>query len=300
MPDVTWINGEFFETDAARISASDAGFLHAVGLFETMLGAHDRVFRIERHLARLITSAQDLRLADSLRPAPLAEAVQLALDRSGYAQGNRRARIRLTITGGDLNLLRSDRQSPADPTVMVTVTPAFAYPERMFTEGVGMLIASAKANPFDPTAGHKTLNYWWRLSALQEAARAGMGEALIVQATNHIAGGAVSNIFAVRGSSLVTPMARGEEPGGAMSSPVLPGTTRASIMEFAEERGIRTERRLVTIADVLDADEVFLTNASWGVLPVVGIEARTISDGAPGPTTRALHDRWLTAVRDEA
>jgi branched-subunit amino acid aminotransferase/4-amino-4-deoxychorismate lyase len=299
MPDVTWINGEFFDPGTARISASDAGLLHAVGLFETMLGAHERVFRIDRHLARLIASARDLRLADALRPAPLAEAVHLALERSGYAQDNRRARIRLTITGGDLNMLRTERRGPTDPTVIIAVTPALAYPERMFTEGVGVLIASAKSNPFDPTAGHKTLNYWWRLSALQEAARAGMGESLILQATNHLAGGAVSNVFLVRNARLLTPLARGEEPAGALASPVLPGITRDAIMEFAAERSLIVERRMLTVADALDADEIFLTNASWGILPVINIEAKIIAAGTPGPITRALRDRWLTAVRDE-
>ena len=299
MPDVTWINGEFVEPGAARVSASDAGLLHGVGLFETMLGAHERVFRIDRHLARLITSAQDLRLADSLRAAPLAEAVDLALERSAYARDNRRARIRLTITGGDLNLLHSERRGPANPTVMISVTPAFAYPDRMFSEGISVLIAGAKSNPFDPTAGHKTLNYWWRLASLQQAARAGMGEAIILQATNHVGGGAVSNLFAVRAGRLITPIARGEEAPGAMPSPVLPGITRDAVLEFADELGIRSERRMMTIADVLDADEVFLTNASWGVLPVVGVEAKAIGDGKPGPTTRGLRDRWLTAIRDE-
>jgi len=302
MPDVTWINGEFLEpggAGAARVSASDAGLLHGVGLFETMLGAHGRVFRIERHLARLITSAHELRLVDSLRSAPLAEAVDLSLQKSAYALDNRRARIRLTITGGDLNLLQANRQGPSNPTVIITVTPAFAYPERMFTEGIGVLIASAKSNPFDPTAGHKTLNYWWRLGALQQAARAGMGETIILQVSNHVTGGAVSNIFVVRDNRLITPLARGEEPPGSIPSPVLPGITRGAMLEFAEELGIRADHRLVSIADVLYADEVFLTNASWGVLPVIAVEAKTISSGKPGDITRTLRDRWLTAIRDE-
>lgn len=299
MPHVTWINGVFVEPGEARVSASDAGLLHGVGLFETMLGAHGRVFHLEHHMNRVTRSAKTLRLADGLRASALAEAVEGALERSGYAEENRRARIRMTITGGDLNLLRGEAGKGGNPTIVITVTPAFAYPERMFTEGVGVLIASAKANPFDPTAGHKTLNYWWRLSALQEAARAGMGEALILQATNHIAGGAVSNLFAVRGGRIATPVARGEEAAGAIASPVMPGVTRGAVMHYAHDMGLEVERRMMTIADALDADEVFMTNASWGVLPVVGIEAKPIGAGTPGPVTRTIRERWLTAVRDE-
>jgi len=102
---------------------------------------------------------------------------------------------------------------------------------------------------------------------------------------------------------LVTPIARGEESlvggAGALPSPVLPGVTRAGLIEWAHAEGVEVERRMVTIDDVLGADELFLTNSSWGVLPVVGVEAETISDGAVGAVTKRAMGWWRDQLRSD-
>ena len=59
---------------------------------------------------------------------------------------------------------------------------------------------------------------------------------------------------------------------------------------------VGVERRMLTITDVLEADEVFLTNSSWGVLPATRVEGRTIGTGAPGPITRELVNAWQELV----
>jgi branched-subunit amino acid aminotransferase/4-amino-4-deoxychorismate lyase len=157
------------------------------------------------------------------------------------------------------------------------------------------VIADAKANPLDPTAGHKTLNYWWRLRELQTAAGRGAGEAIVLQVSNHVCGGCVSNLFAVKDGTLVTPIARGEEQEiggkGAIPSPVLPGITRALVLKEAKKMGLTVERRMMGIGDVLDADEVFLTNSSWGVLPVTAVEAEPVGSGEVGEVCRSLRER---------
>lgn len=290
MPPTVWINGTFLDPAQARISAFDAGLLHAVGLFETMIAAHGRVASLHDHLARLDRSARELGLTESLRTNALAEAVSLVVERSQLAAGEGRARVRLTITGGDLNMLGATGHGPTDPTVIVSVTPATRYPDQMFERGISALIAQSKANPLNEFEGHKTSNYWWRLRELQRASAAGAGEAIVLQVTNHVAGGTVSNLFALKDGTLHTPIAHGEEDRGAMHSPVLPGITRRIVTELADHMGIGAAKRMLTVAEVLDADEVFLTNSSWGVLPVVRIEAHDIAGGRVGELTRRLRD----------
>lgn len=300
MPETVWLNGEFVDRAAARVSAFDAGVQHGVGLFETMLATGGRVFRIERHLARLAGSARELGLSDSLKTAPLAELVERVVERSELAVGEQRARVRLTITGGDLNLLSvSGRGGAVDPTIMIVVSPATEYPEEMFERGVGVIVPSERAPRLEPGAGHKTVNYWWRLRALRRAAGAGMGECLILQDTNHLCGGAVSNVFVVKGGGLLTPTAR-SEAGEDVPVPVLPGVTRGAVIELASSSGIGCERLALGIGDALEAQEVFLTNSAWGVLPVTRIEAHTVGTGEPGPVTRRLRELWLRAVCEEA
>lgn len=290
-----FVNGMYVERDQARVSAADAGVLHAVGLFETMTarvtGDGVVVESLDEHLDRLQASASTLGLSTELKTGPLGEAVVETVRRSGHE----RSRVRLTITGGDLNLLRATGRGAHTPTVIIDAQPATRYPEAMFTKGVMAVIADAKANPLDPTAGHKTLNYWWRLRELQTAAGRGAGEAIVLQVSNHVCGGCVSNLFAVKDGTLVTPIARGEEQEvggkGAIPSPVLPGITRARVLKEAKKMGLTVERRMMGIGDVLDADEVFLTNSSWGVLPVTAVEAEPVGSGEVGEICRSLRER---------
>jgi branched-chain amino acid aminotransferase len=292
-----FVNGMYVERDQARVSAADAGVLHAVGLFETMTarvtGDGVVVESLDEHLDRLQASASTLGLSTELKTGPLGEAVVETVRRSGHE----RSRVRLTITGGDLNLLRATGRGAHTPTVIIDAQPATRYPEAMFTRGVMAVIADAKANPLDPTAGHKTLNYWWRLRELQIAAGRGAGEAIVLQVSNHVCGGCVSNLFAVKDGTLVTPIARGEEQEvggkGAIPSPVLPGITRTRVLKEAKKMGLTVERRMMGIGDVLDADEVFLTNSSWGVLPVTAVEAEPVGSGEVGEVSRSLRERLV-------
>lgn len=292
---LVFLNGTLVERDSARVSAFDAGLQHAVGLFETMLARNGRIFRGVAHMARLIDSASILQLSESLRGEALLAAAEHVLERNGMAS----ARVRLTVTGGDLNWLQAHgRSGRQDPTVLIVAQPPTQYPEAFFSEGVTIGVAQSRANVHDPFAGHKTLTYWPRIRELQIAAARGASEALWFTANDELVGGCVSNVLLVKADSLITPWARGEDR--TQPAAALPGITRAAILEFAEEAGLRIERRTLTIDDVLAADEMFLTNSSWGVLPVVGVESARIGDGRPGETTRMLRAKWIQETEASA
>lgn len=293
-----YLDGQFVHVSDARVSAFDAAVQHGVGLFETMQAFGGKVFRLQDHLDRLIESAKETGLTDRLRPAPLAEAVELALQHNKATE----ARVRLTVTGGDLSLLaaaRTGKKIEHHPTLLISVTEPTAYPPAMFTEGVLAVIADAKANPLDPLAGHKTINYWQRLRTLTHAAAAKAGEALWFTVTNHLCGGSVSNAFLVKDRQLFTPIARGEETAGALPSPVLPGITRKVVLEVAEALSVPVQKKMLTINDVLEADEVLLTNSGWGVMPVVTVEKKTIGTGKPGEITQQLRMELSRRIETE-
>jgi len=290
-----WLNGQFIDSTTAKISVFDAGFQHGVGLFETMLARNGRIFRAEAHMHRLAESAKGLLLSKRLRTAPLAEAAELTVQRNGMES----ARVRLTVTGGDLNLLQSAGRTQQDPTILIVAQPPTPYPDAFFEKGVTAVIADARSNPLSPMAGHKTLNYWPRIQALQQAAGRGAGEALWFTVCNHLASGSVSNVFLIKDGELLTPIARGEEEAGALPAPVLPGITRSVIIELADDLGLAVTKRTLDINDVLSADEVFLTNSSWGVLPVIGVEKENIAVGEVGEITTRLRESWLEVVEAE-
>lgn len=322
MSTVVFLNGQFLgdaasgPLDQARVSAFDAGFQHGVGLFETFLGGVDAgepwAAHLDEHLDRLAVSARELGLSDQLRTVALSQTVLETIRRSGLA----RARVRLTITAGDLSLLaRAQAQQgaqpsgttngasrQADPTVLIVAQPATVYPRPMLDRGVSVTIADTRVSPLDPMQAHKTLNYWWRLKELQVAAAKNAGEALVLSVSNHLVGGCVSSVLLVKDGDLLVPFARGEEDtddgalktktGVALPSPVLPGVTRAWVIDRAERLGLVARRKMLSVQDLLDAQEVMLTNSSWGVLPVVQIEGSQIGAGTPGPVTRDLVEAW--------
>lgn len=291
-----YLNGQFHPPAEARISVEDAGLQHAVGLFETFQAYHGRVFRLQQHLDRLAGSAVELGLARELNTAPLAEAVGQTIAHNGID----RARLRLTLTAGTLSMLSDETAQPQpQPTVLIVPGEPTAYDPAYFERGIRVVVYNQGANPFDPLAGHKTLAYWARLRSLRQAAGVGAGEAIWLNVTNHLASGAISNVFLAKDGVLHTPIARGEEVEGALPAPVLPGVTRAAVIELAEAGGMEVRRKMLSVEDLLGAEEVFLTNAGWGVLPVTGVEQATIAGGEVGPVARRLREALLTRIEEE-
>lgn len=292
---LVWINGKLTEQDNANISIFDAGFQHGIGLFETMTARNGKVFRPHAHMNRLAESAKLLILSDKLQIDPLVEAINNVVKQNNMQT----ARVRLTLTGGNLNHLQNKGKQQIDPTIIIVAQPPTEYPQSFFDNGVMITVADGRENPFDPMAGHKTLNYWPRIHALQMAAAKQAGESLWFSVSNHVASGSVSNVFIVKDNQLHTPIARSEEAKGAIASSVLPGITRSAIIDIAECMDIKVNKQMLDINDVLNADEVFLTNSSWSVLPVVNMEREEIADGKVGEVTIKLREALLEMIEKE-
>ena len=292
-----YLNGHMKPAHEATVSVEDAGLQHAVGLFETMRAYHGKVFRLNQHLARLRQSAMELGLSAEMNTEPLADAVNLTLSHNKLTE----ARLRLTITAGTLSMLKKDGEDTAVVRQTVAVVPSepTAFAPEYFEQGVRVAIHAQGANPFDITAGHKTLNYWARLRALRQAAALGCSESVWLNVTNHLASGCVSNLFLVKDGILLTPIARGEEKDEALPAPVLPGITRAAVIEAAQKNSIEVVRRMLSVNDLLNADEVFLTNSNWQVLPVTAVEKTDIADAKPGPMTGSLRQAVLGMIEAE-
>jgi len=293
----TYLNGIMLPAGQARLSAEDAAVQHAVGLFETMSVYHGQVFRLKSHLNRLIQSADVLGMNRNLDRQNLEYAVKKSISHNQPEQ----ARLRLTVSPGPLSLLCDDhgKAAVATPTVMVTAAEPIEYDPLYFEQGITVRVGPGAANPFDPVAGHKTLAYWARLRTLREAAVMGAGEVIWLNISNHLASGAISNIFLVKNGELLTPFARGDEVERALPAPVLPGITRQAILELAETKNIPVRRCMLSIHDLLQADEVFLTNSSWQVLPVGRVEKEPVGTGNVGAITNRLRTALLDLVAHE-
>ena len=151
----------------------------------------------------------------------------------------------------------------------------------------GFLFCPYRQIAADPLAGHKTTGFFSRLLALESARQAHAGEAIWLNHEGHLAEGCITNLFLVKSGTLLTP---------PLDTPVLPGITRAAVIQLASEDGLSVEQRPLAPRELLEADEVFLTNAIMEVMPVCRLADRDLGSGRPGPISTGL----LSAYRQLA
>ena len=286
-----WFNGSFVDDSEAHISPHDAGLLHGIGVFTTMRASKGVVQRLSAHLQRIRNSSEALSVPLIPSDEAITEAARELLTRNNLLD----ARLRLTVTRGVVT--NDPVHGPrAEPTTLLTAAAFEPYPQSLYENGMTVMVLNdQKLNPYDVQAGHKTLDYFSRMNALRNATQYGAQEALWFNVHNYLQSGSVSNAFIVKAGKLITPPTNDELKDESINavtaypkSNVLPGTTRAAVIELAKASGVEVIRASISITDLLDADEVFLTNCSMNVMPVTRIERKTVGDEKPGQLTRTL------------
>ncbi|MEI8194926.1 MAG: aminotransferase class IV [Phycisphaerae bacterium] len=321
------LNGLVVPYEEATIAVGDAGLLHGVGLFETMRVHHGKIFRLNDHVRRINASAKALDLPVLVTAEFVESILPDLLSSNNLDTGSGDARVRLTVTPGDPRptaatpVTAAGATEVAHPQVTFLLTAAEfrPYPKELFEKGMSAIISGYKANPLSPLAGHKTTCYFDRLIALRQAHAAGCGEAFWFT-TRHetLTEGCISNVFIVDQQGLLAtpPLLIAPEVLGipaaspnvngtpaASSAPnlplCLPGVARKLMTELAMQADILPHERLITIDDLLQAREVFITNSIMGVMPIVRIERHGVGDEKPGPITRQFMEAYAKRLEEE-
>lgn len=266
---LVFLNDAVIEAADAKVAADDGGFLYGQGLFETMRATGGEVFRLDDHFDRLFASCEKLGIKFSFDREYMREAVRRVL----VANELKEARVRLTVTGGAMSA------EDIRGTLLVTAVEFTPYPPEYYEKGMTVTLCDYRQNSLDPLCGHKTTNFFARLVALQEAIKKKSTESLWFTTDNKLAEGCVSNVFIVKDGTLFTPR---------LDTPVLPGIARKVVLEIAAKEGIAFQEKDLFINDLLEADEVFVSNSIMTVMPVATVEAKAIADGKPGEITRKV------------
>jgi branched-chain amino acid aminotransferase len=278
-----FLNDKLIDMEQAGVSVTDSGFLYGAGLFETLRSRNGVVFRLQDHLDRLLLSAAALSIGHSYDKPYLERAVREVLQANQLED----ARLRLTLTGGPLAESEDQRKA----TLLITATEFQPYPADYYQKGVLVVLCPFRQNPTDPTCGHKTTSYYPRLLALNLAHQRKAAEALWFTTDGRLAEGCVSNVFLVKESVLYTPAAQ---------TPVLPGIARKAVLQLARRQSLEVAEKDLTISDLLDAQEVFLTNVIMEVLPVIQVEKHQVGGGgAVGPVTQGLREGFRQMIEQE-
>lgn len=281
MPEKVFLNNKLVDMDKAGVSVTDSGLLYGAGLFETMRSCNGVVFSLRDHLDRLFFSARVLSI-QTYDKKYITDAIYKVLKANKLVD----ARLRLTMTNGPMSVSEEERK----PTLLITATKLQPYPKEYYEKGVLVVLSPFKQNTTEPTYGHKTTSYFPRMIALAEAHRKRAAEALWFTVDNRLAEGCVSNVFLVKDSVLYTP---------PIETPVLAGVARKTVCQIALKDSIKLVEKDLCISDVLDSDEIFLTNVIMQILPISSVEKHMVGDGRPGVMTKKLQKMFDEAIKTE-
>jgi branched-subunit amino acid aminotransferase/4-amino-4-deoxychorismate lyase len=255
----SWVDGRLVPAGEPAVRAEDQGFQHGLAVYDGMLlDKGCRIFE-EQHIARLEHAARALEIT-----WPLPISIRSALDEYVAALGEE----------GPL-LLRTQisRGVGGVPTVVITsrdVDP-WPYPGIKVTVEARAKVSSSELEQL------KSTNRLRNVLAREAAVRAGAWEALLMTEEGDLTEGTVSNLFCVLdGVVLTPPVERG----------LLPGIVRAELLAELSVRGDGFSERQLGLAEISRASEVFLTNTSGRLIPVVNVIG--VNEELPG----ALGARW--------
>jgi branched-chain amino acid aminotransferase len=285
-----YIDGQIHQPESAMVPALDRGFLFGDSVYETLAWLAGRLVFLDEHLARLERSARSI----YLDPPPRGR-IEAAMRAAAEATGDAAARVRVIVTRGAGELVDIDPATATAPRLVVIAQPLQAPTQEVLDAGVAVeVVHHSRSVPGSVDPAVKSGNYLPSVLAIAEARRRNptASEAILCAANGGVAEGATSNVFLVEAGVLCTP---------ALEVGILEGVTRAKVLELAVGAGIATRESLFVPTDHLRAaDEVFLTSAVRGILPVTTVDGSRIGGGRPGPITRrllSLYQRLVSEAR---
>lgn len=281
-----WVNGWLQPADRTALGPLDRGFTLGDGLFETVRVYRGVPFRLEAHLRRLEEGLARLGIRPPGGPGlPRVRAGVAAVLRDG---GKEDASLRITVSRGPGP---PGLAPPTEDTPSVVVMLAPYQPqEHWYRQGLSVRITEGRVNEGGLTAGLKHLGYLESILARQQADRYGADDGILLNGRGNLAEGTASNLFLVRRNVLLTPSLR---------EGILPGVTRATVLELAGRRGLAVWEGALPVRLLDEAQEVFLTSSLRELAPVVDVDGRPVAEGCPGPVWRGLQELYRERVARE-
>jgi len=257
------VNGQRTGVDPA-----DRGLAYGDGLFETMAAHDGRIRWLDLHLDRLEEGCRRLEI-------PPLDRRLLTDEIANHCTRVGRAVVKLIVTRGSGARGYAPPEVPA-PNRVLSIGAWPNYPNSHYSTGVRVRLCRLRVAANPALAGMKHLNRLENVLAHLELRGTDAEQGLLLDTSEHVVGGTSGNVFAVRQGQLVTP---------AIERAGIRGVMRRVVLAAAAELGLRAAERDVTLADIANADELFMTNAVFGVWPVASLDSRRL---APGPITRRL------------
>ena len=280
------VNGRISPGDEAFIPVFDHGFLYGEGIYETLRTYSRRLFLYDRHMRRLHNSARLLNMELGYTIGELRSACMDLIGANGVPECYLRP---IAFYGyGELGVAATG--NPIDVVIMSWPWGTYLGAEGM-EKGIRAKISSwTRIGPnVIPHVAKATGIYLNSMLAVMEANRAGYDEAILLTDEGYIADGSGENLFVVKDGTIYTP---------DLSASILPGITRDTIIQIAQDLGYTVVEKQLIRTDLYLADEVFMTGTAAEVTPLRDVDDQPI--GPPGPVTLAIQKAYLDTVRGQS
>jgi len=290
---VVWMNGEMVPASQARVSISDRGFTYGDAAFDSMRTFNHRPFRMDAYLDRFFGSLKFLGIDPGVTRDELRQIIGEVLARNlPLISEHEDVQVVLRCTRGADSKL--DILTPGRPTLIVD-TPTFRIDAAAYYEGVELVTSSVRRFPAEVASPRAKTHFRLNnvLAELEVRQRSPKGRALMLDLDGNVAEGSSWNVAAVVRGVLISP-----------KNNCLEGIAMRTAMDCATALGIPCAYDELTLFDLYNSPEAFVTGTSNGMLPVRIVDGRTIGTAWPGPLQERLwveYDRMAGLnVREQA
>ncbi len=276
---IVFLNGQFVPAAQAVVPINDRGFMYGDGLFETLRVCGGRPFRLAQHLERMMRGADFLKIKCPFTPKELQNISEQLIERNQLSEAI--LRVMLTRGPGERGYAPN---GDGKPTVVMTLHAAPSLDAEKAIEW-SLVTSSFRISATDPLASFKTMNKLTHVMALLEATEQGADEALLINTNGEVAEAASGNLFWVYQDKICTvPTGRG----------VLPGITRAVVLEICQTLGLQTNKRVIKPEALRNSEGIFVTQSALGIVPVIAIDGEMVTPSPLVDQIAHVYNEMLT------
>jgi branched-chain amino acid aminotransferase len=269
-----FLNGQFLSEAEAVVPVNDRGFMYGDGLFETMRVVGGKPFRFAQHLERMTRGADFLKIKPPFTPKELEKFAAQLIEQNKMPD----VILRVTLTRGP-GKRGYTPDAESKPTIVMTL---HAAPSLETSVEWSLVTSSFRIPASDSLSSFKTTSKILNVLARAEAKEKGADEALLINTNGEVAETASGNLFWVYQDNICTvPTGRG----------VLPGITRAIVLEICQSLGLQTNKRVIKAEALRNSAGIFVTQSAFGIVPI------TSFDGEPVPPS-PLVDQIASAYNE--
>ena len=280
-----WMNGKVLPISQATIPVNDWGLVHSDITYDVVPVIDGAFFRFDEYLARFLSSMENLHLDPGMTKLD----IQAALHQMVGKANLRDSYVAMVCSRGKPKISGSRDPRDCENHFFAWCVPyVHIIKPEVVEKGATAWIAQNAYRIPENSVNPRVKNYHWGdfTQGIFEAKDKNYETVILLDYDGNVTEGPGFNVFAVKDKVLITPD-RG----------VLAGVSRKTVLEMANYLGINTSVRSLSVEELLDADEVFLSSSGGGVIPIIRVNETIFGNGASGPISVRLNKtywKWTT------